>query len=219
MSEADELLADVQALRRKARADRHAYWLPLLFFGVAIAASAPLYVQHIVFSTDLIQADDLYEMTTDRRLNMYWSTVLLVGALVTAWWYRRQGSRTGIEGRVGPPLVAATLFLIAYTVLGSLPSVASALWPLWFRDYSALLVIAVGLVALAWQERSRGLWVVAALFCGAAVLALVPDLVTNLSPGFGGPADAYRYEQLPALVLPALVLLTGGLVAGLRSRR
>lgn len=224
MSEADELLADVRALRRKARADRHAHWLPLVFFGLAIAASAPLYVERIVYqSTDPNQANDLYELAVDGRLHAYWSAVLLSGALLTAWWYRRQGARTGIEGRIGPPVVAAALFLLAYTVLGAVPVATTALWPLWFRDYSALLVIAVGLLALARQERSLGLWVVAAAFAGAAVLATVPALAQNLAedlaPDLVGPANGYRYEQLPALVLPALVLLTGGLVAGLRSGR
>jgi hypothetical protein len=220
MSEAGELLSDVRALRRKARSDRHAYWLPLLFFGLAIAASAPLYVEHVVaLSTDLNQTNALYELAVDSRVHAYWSVVLLSGALLTAWWYRREGARTGIEGRIGPPLVAATLFLVAYTVLAALPGTTTVLSRLWFRDYDALLVIAVGLLALARQERSPGLWAVAAAFAGAAGLAFVPDLTANLAPHLGGPAAASRYEQLPALVLPALVLLTGGLVAGLRSRR
>lgn len=219
MSEADELLADVHALRRRARGDRQAYWLPLLFFGLAIASSAPLYVQHIVMSTDLSQTNDLYGIAVDYRLHAYWSVVLLGGTLLTVWWYRRQGIRTGIEGRVGPPLVAAALFLMAYTALGAFPEVGVYLWPLWFRDYSALLVIAVGLLALARQERSAGLWGVAVAFLSATVLAFIPDLTGNLSQDLlGGPAEAYRFEQLPALVLPALVLLVGGSIAGLRSR-
>lgn len=212
MSEADELLADVHALRRRARADRHAYWLPLLFFGVAIAASAPLYVQHII-----PMSGDLYQVSADPRLPVYWSTVQLVGALLTVWWYRREGARIGIEGRVGPPLVAAALFLIVTTVLGLLPGAADILWPLWVGNHGSLLVIAVGLIALAGQERSRGLWVVAVAFLGAAVLAVWPNVIDNL--GLPVIGDPLRYEQLPALVLPALVLLTGGLVAGLRSRR
>ncbi len=217
MSEADALLADVRALRRKARADRHAYWLPLLFFGLAIVASAPLYVQRIVFSTDLNEANDLYEVAASSRLNEYWSVVLLTGALLTVWWYQRQGRRTGIEGRVGPPLVAGALFLVVYTVLSALPGAADYLWPLWLHHYTALLGVAVGLLALAWQERSRGLWVVAVAFLGALVLAVWPDVIGNLGlPTFGDPL---RYEQLPALVLPALVLLTGGLVGALGSRR
>jgi hypothetical protein len=51
-------------------------------------------------------------------------------------------------------------------------------------------------------------------FLGAAVLPNLPNLV-----GLPVLGDPLRYEQLPALVLPALVLLTGGAAAALGSRR
>lgn len=36
-----ELLASVTALQRRTRAVRNAYWLPLLLFGLLMAAAAP----------------------------------------------------------------------------------------------------------------------------------------------------------------------------------
>ena len=224
MSDAEDLLADVSALRRRARIDRHAHWLPLLFFGFAIVASAPLHVQEI---TDLRQYPDgsrSYVVMVDPRLSSYWAVVLMGGALLTAWWYRRQGTRSGIEGRIGPPLVAATLFLMTYTVLSALPGTRSflwpLLWPLWLGNDMALLVIAVGLLALAVQERSRGLWFTAVAYLGAAVLANWPNTRGLLTLGFAGSGiDARRFELLPPLVLPTLVLLAGGSVAALQSRR
>ena len=214
----EELLADTLTLRRRARADRHAYWLPALFFGLAIAGSAPFYVE----PAPDVAGGQLYGLGPDPRLGQYWTVVLLGGALLTAWWYRRQGRRIGIEGRVGPALVAATLVTIVFLVLTALP-VGFFLWPLLVRDFTPLLVIAVGLLVLAWQERSRGLEIIASLFTVAAVLANTYN-VENLAFRLGwdpfvAHPDQARFTQLPALVAPAVVLLVGGAVAGLRSRR
>ena len=40
-----DLLGEMKVLRRRARAARHAYWFPLVLFGVLICASAPFYIQ------------------------------------------------------------------------------------------------------------------------------------------------------------------------------
>jgi hypothetical protein len=220
MSEApEELLADTLTLRRRARGDRHAYWFPLLFFGLAIVGSAPLYVERIQVPGG--DPSTLYPLT-DPRLGSYWTVVLLGGALLTVWWYRRRGRRLGIEGRVGPAVVAATLVTIAFLAVSALP-IGFYLWPLTVRDYTALLVIAVGLLALGWQERSRGLWITAGVFAAVAVLANTYN-VENLAFRLGwdpflAHPDQARFEQLPALVAPAAVLLTGGTIAWLRGRR
>ena len=219
MSEEADLLAEARTLRRRARADRHAYWFPLVFFGVATAVCAPLYVQRLEpldLGPDGVVS--LYAIRTDPRIGSYWTVVLLAGAMLSAWWYRRQGRRVGIEGRIGPPLVAATLFLMAYVALSVLPGGApSFLWPLWIREFSALLVIAVGLLALAWQERSPGLAVTATVYTAAAVLANTYDLA-NLADLLGWEIPVSAAQQ-PNLLLPAAVLLAGGLVAGLQEWR
>ena len=218
---AEELLADTLRLRRRARSDRHAYLFPLLFFGLAIVGSAPLYVEHV----DLQYGEDpnsLYSIGPDPRLPTYWTVVLLGGALVTAWWYRRRGRRIGIEGRIGAALAAAALVIIVYLVLRVLP-IGFFLWPVWIRNYSPLLVIAVGLLALARQERSRGLGITATMFTVTAVLANTYD-VENLAFRLGwdpfvAHPDQNRFQELPALVAPAAVLLVGGALAALRARR
>ena len=38
------LLAEMKALRRRARTARHAYWFPLVLFGLLTCASVPFYV-------------------------------------------------------------------------------------------------------------------------------------------------------------------------------
>ena len=39
-----ELLAEMKALRHRARTARHAYWFPLVLFGLLTCASVPFYV-------------------------------------------------------------------------------------------------------------------------------------------------------------------------------
>ena len=218
----EELLADTLTLRRRARADRHVYWLPLLFFGLAIVGSAPLYVERLQVRGGGDPAATLYWTQTDPRLGPYWTVALLGGALLSAWWYRRCGRRIGIEGTVGPAVVAATLLAIGLLVAGVLP-LGGYLWPLWVHDYRALLLIAVGLLALAVQERSRELGIIAVLFTVAAVLANtynVENVVFRLGwDPFVAHPDQARFVHLPALAAPAAVLLLGGAVAGLRARR
>ena len=218
---AEELLAQTLTLRRRVRSDRHAYWFPLLFFGLAITGSAPLYVEHPQ-AQDGATATGLYSMLTDPRLGSYWTITLLGGALLTLWWYRRRGRKAGIEARVAPAVVAPTVVTVVFLVVAVLP-ISFFLWPLLIRDYTAMLVIAVGLLALAWQERSLGLWITAGLVTAAAVLANtynVENLVFRLGwDPFVAHPDQLRFEQLPALVAPAIVLLVGAAVAGLRPWR
>ena len=116
----------------------------------------------------------------------------------------------------------STLVTIVLLIVAVLP-IRMYLWPLYTRDYTALLVIAVGLLALAWQERSRELGIIAVLFTAAAVLANtynVENIAFRLGwDPFGAHPEQLRFEQLPALVAPAAVLLLGGAVAALRARR
>lgn len=222
---AETLLDDMDALRRRTRADRHAYWFPLLVFGLATVAAAPLYVR-TEYGAQVTSPDGttVRYPTTDSRAGQYWLIVLLGGALLTVWWYGRRGRRIGIEGRVGAAVVAATLVVIAYAVLTLLPVdfYIYFLWPVTTREFSALLVLAVGLLALAWQERSRGLGVTAALFAVTVVMANtynVENIAYRLGwdPFFAHPEQA-RFTLLPSLLLPAAVLLAGAAVAGLRAR-
>jgi hypothetical protein len=95
------------------------------------------------------------------------------------------------------------------------------------KGYSALLVIAGGLLALAWRERSRLFGVISVLFTLVALPA-----TTEISTWFVHLDLAYLYDLLwspvepdarlyafQELVVPAAVLLVGGTVATVRSRR
>ena len=96
------------------------------------------------------------------------------------------------------------------------------------KGFSALLVIAGGLLALAWLERSVLLGVVSVLFTLAAVpsTAMIVNPTVVLDPGYlffqlGWETDwtDTRVRALQQLLLPATVLLAGGTVAAIRYRR
>ncbi|MDQ1646673.1 MAG: hypothetical protein QOJ50_2857, partial [Cryptosporangiaceae bacterium] len=101
-----ELLGEVTALRRRARAHRHAYWFPLVLFGLISALAAPLYVQPpggpdgadaTTGSTGLarVLGGDV-QATAEPRL-LYWLVALSAGFAATVWWYRRHAQRAGVQ--------------------------------------------------------------------------------------------------------------------------
>jgi hypothetical protein len=86
------------------------------------------------------------------------------------------------------------------------------------HGYGGLFVIAIGIVGLAWMERSRLCGVVAVLFVAAALLADLYDMENVLS-GYPVSTQTITFDNL---VLPAAVLIVGGIVAltaGRRSRQ
>jgi hypothetical protein len=98
------------------------------------------------------------------------------------------------------------------------------LWILWIRHTSWLLAIAVALLALAWAERSVLLGAVAAVHAVAAALAVSynpENLLFDLLSAFGvADADMPVYAgRIVTVLLPAAVLLLGGLLALALDRR
>lgn len=100
------------------------------------------------------------------------------------------------------------------------------------KGFSALLVIAGGLLALAWLERSILLGVVSVLFTlvsiPAAATIYTIDLYLEPAAWFAGLGwnSGNPYDQpnmqvfvLQQLLLPAAVLIVGGTIAALRHRR
>ncbi len=96
------------------------------------------------------------------------------------------------------------------------------LWPgdLMVRGTFPFVIIAVGLWALAWAERSRALAVIAAVYTATALLASLYN-VENLLFRLGwnpAPGD-WDLTSLPNVLLPALVLLAAGAGAFAVQRR
>ncbi len=172
------------------------------FLVAAAAAFAGFFLGTYVFSR---YAMSLYGAWQVNLSLMFGSLVL---AVVVLWWNRR------LPG----------VFLAS--VCGAVTFSAIAVYT--NKGFSALLVIAGGLLALAWLERSVLLGVVSVLFTLAAIpsTAMIVNPTVVLEPGFvfhrlGWTPDwadtrAYALQQL---LLPAVVLLAGGTIAAIRYRR
>jgi len=227
----EELLSDLDRLRRQARTDRHAYWFPLVLFGLLTCASVPFYVSEVTQvapGTAVLRATApatlLGGMQAGRNglfLGWYWALALIAGYLLTYAWYRRHTRRVGLRTparafAITGIVLAALAFLGPLLVANlSLPyaPVGLPVGDLWVRGTFAFLIAAAGLWVLAWAERSRALAIITLAYTGAALLASlynVENLLAMLgwSPGYGGAGA--RLAELPNVLLPAVVLLVAG---------
>ncbi|TCO56826.1 hypothetical protein [Actinocrispum wychmicini] len=123
------------------------------------------------------------------------------GAVVVFAGFRWRGLRTASV------FVGTLLAMIAFATLGV--HMANGL--------VALVIIAVALLVLALAERSRWLGVVGAVFLIAAVHANLQGLA-HFFP-FTTPRPDERLTAVANLILPAAVLVVGGVVAFVRARR
>jgi hypothetical protein len=252
-----DLLDELSALRRRARRDRHGYWLPFLLFGVIVAAAIPLYlparcgfacswsvddlpsVWHWLHPTG--QATRAFAFGDHPSLwkDLYWMVALTVGFLATVWWYRWRAGKVGVETSTRL-YVQVTLFVLLFTALGwpialavlvvgvvvatfltrrklrtavvvlSLILVAHLVMVF---PFGPLLVVAVGVLGLAWVERSALCTSFAVLF---AVWALfVNGWSTWVRSSTLWPVSLIDFGDLPA---SSLILVLGG-VGGLVARR
>ena len=243
--ENDDLLQEMQVLRSRARNARHAYWFPLVLFGVLTCASVPFYIHPGVpsgYATEAGQPGSQLPVLggfpgalVQRYLGYYWLAALLAGLLLTLLWYRRNARRVGLQTPArGYVITVAVLTVLALAVppLSQLrsPHLLSwlqhlqMLWPgdLVVRGTFPFIIIAAGLWALSWAERSRALAGIAAIYTGTALLASlydIEDLLFRL--GWNPASGQWDLTSLPNVLLPALVLLAAGAgaFAAQRQRR
>ncbi|GIF67319.1 hypothetical protein Ais01nite_53540 [Asanoa ishikariensis] len=232
-----ELLASMADLRRRTRAARHAYWFPLILFGLLMAAALPFYLESaervgmvgLPGDGPLLAAlgGDFLEHSTG--LGWYWLVALLAGFLISLGWYRWRGERTGLRtptraylraGVIGtlagvllPVVLRFLLFNTDAGVSGATSGVTISLLGVANRGMFPHLVIAVGLLVLARLERSRALLVVTLCFTAAVVAVNGWFHLSEFEPG-----DLSRWSFLLAAVPPAVILLVGG-TAALLTRR
>jgi hypothetical protein len=231
-----ELLGEVRAIRRRTRLARHAYWFPLVLFGLLTCASVPFYIGRALIGATgpraFVTRLGGYRMPLSGFLGggriltadsaYYWLAAMLLGMTATVLWYRWRGNRIGLRTPARGYLITG-LALIALALLIPVVSGRSLRLPLiWpgsyvIRGTFPLVLIGLGLCVLAWSERSTGLAVIAV---GYLAISLVANLYVlnnvlyrlhwNLSPATAA---------LPNVVLPALVLLLSGAGAWVVQRR
>ena len=211
------LLTDVRRWRSDARAARHAYWLPLVLFGLVIGASSPFYVRHFPPDPELGWTffGRMFEGSFT-ILAIYWLVAIGAGLYLTWRWYQRHGRQVGLmtpsRGFVRAGVIVGVLVLVL-PVFPLLPG------DLTVRGLLPFLIIAAVLWVLARAERSPGLAVVAAVFTGAALLSSLYNTENILFRlGWTPHGSGWSLTALPNILLPALVLLVSGAVAYLVQR-
>ena len=242
------LLGEMRALRRRARAARHAYWFPLALFGVLTGASVPFYIQQDAPGAFVGQGGPSlpvlggYPGIVAQRylgyqwyLGYYWLAALLVGLLATLLWYRWNARRVGLATPARGYVVTVAVLTFLALVAPPLSQVRSPHWLSWLQHLRVLLpgdlmirgtfplvIIAAGLWALAWAERSRALAVIVAVYTGTAVLASLYNVENVLFRlGWTPSQSEWSLTSLPNVLLPCLVLLAAaaGAFAVQRRRR
>lgn len=148
MTEADELLADVRSLRRRARLDRRASAFPLFLFGGLILLAPVTYLPGDPLPPEIL--DQVYYVYDDGPfpqflgigpfvdvkypglVGWYWLLTIVLGFAATAWWYRRRAMRVGVETDTRAYLVAAGAalagFLLGQPVLEELVTEYNSLY-------------------------------------------------------------------------------------------
>jgi hypothetical protein len=232
----EQLLGEVKSFRRRTRLARHAYWFPLVLFGLLTLASIPFYIQRIPKKSGSYSIGgsagpaflrpsylDGFGIFRGRFSPYYWLAALVVGLAATAVWYRWRGNRVGLRTPARGYLLTGLILLLLALGIPALANGAGSrldvLMPgdLLGRGTFPLVIIGIGLCYLAWAERSKALTLIAVGYLALSLAASLYDIENvfyrlgwNLSPDVSG---------LPNVVLPALVLLLAGAGAWVVQRR
>jgi hypothetical protein len=227
------LLADLRGLRRRTRSRRHAYWFPLILFGLLTCASVPFYVQSIprhsrtaVLSGPAPALPILGGFPISGHgsyLGFYWLAALLGALLLTQLWYWWHARRTGVATQVRWYVITTAAITVLALLIPLVWRIASlrglgAVVPgdLVVRGTFPFVIVAAGLLVLAWIERSLLLGAVAVIYSAAAMVASLYD-VSNVTARLGWILPAGD-EGLPNILLPALILILGAAAAFAVSR-
>ncbi|MDR2983684.1 MAG: hypothetical protein LBV34_02475 [Nocardiopsaceae bacterium] len=219
------MLSEVSRLRSEARSTRHAYWLPLVIFGLVIVGSAPFYVEPAPSRSGFVSASGavipgfspLVGGGGQSDAFIYWLLAIGAGLYLTSLWYGRHARRVGLVTRARGLVMAG---VIVGALLLVLPTVHLLPGYLVIRGTVPFLIIAAALLVLARAERSPALTVIAVVFTGSAVLASLYDIENVLFRlGWNPTAAQWRLTSLPNIFLPALVLLVSGAGAYAVQRR
>jgi hypothetical protein len=217
------MLNEVSRLRSEARSTRHAYWLPLVIFGLVIGGSAPFYIERAPSHSGFVSASGAAIPGFSPLLGgqsdafIYWLLAIGAGLYLTSLWYGRHGRMVGLVTQARGLVIAG---VIVGALLLVLPTVQLLPGDLVIRGTLPFLIIAAALLVLARAERSPALTVIAVVFTGTALLASLYNIENILFRLGWNPAGAqWRLTSLPNIFLPALILLVSGAGAYAVQRR
>jgi hypothetical protein len=209
-AQAAEILSTAQAVRRRTREVRQAFWVPMAIFGAIVLLAAPLYrlaapppdggLAFVDVGSGIHGFAGGFYLRNPGVVSMFWLVALPIGYATTLLYYRGRARRRGAAGSVWP-YVAAGLVSLGVLMLGSF---LGHLRPgdLFSRGLTPLLTIAAGLFVLARAERSTGLALFSASFAGLALIVNLYDVENVFHRlGVGVPVPAIN------LIVPGSVLL------------
>jgi len=221
----------MRQVRRRARLARHAYWFPLVLFGLLTLGSIPFYLRPFLTRAGVsgrpssrlgfLQSSYFPNPLFGHGLPYYWLGALLAGIAATAAWYRWRGGRVGLRTPTRGYLITALVLLILAVLIplitGSRSQVALMPGDLLVRGTFPFLIIAVGLCVLARAERSIALTAIVVGYLGLSLLVSLYDVVNvidRLGWHIGQPEAA-----LANVILPGLALVISGAAAWVLQRR
>jgi hypothetical protein len=231
---AAQLLGEMRALGRQTSSARRGYWLPLLLFGVLIAASLPMYRLAAIplgitvrsgppTALPLFGGGYFGIYVGSGWLALYWLLAIQAGIGATVLWYRWRGLRTGLRTPTRALLVSGlvvTELALFLSLFGQQLGLV-LFGQLFNRGTFPLLILAVPLAALALMERSFVLAVIVATYSGLALLACLYDVQNVLFRLGWNPLstrEGITLTSVPNVALPALFLLLAGAGAWLAPR-
>ena len=242
-ADASGTLAELSALGRRVRSDRHAYWLPLLLFGLIGLGSVPFYLStpglhflggnHGFSCTDYaapafpaLDGPPGCPTPLTGLLGLYWLLALTGGFLAMLAWYRAYARRSGVTSRARAAAITGIALTVAAVVVPPLAQAAGYPFRLGipylafftFHGTYPFFIIAVGVCVLARAERSRALTVIAITYLAATLTAGLYD-VQNVVGRLGYWSGSQWYGYVPNMALPTGVLLLSGAAVAVARRR
>lgn len=232
----DEDLAYVSQLRWRTRVARDGSWFALVVFGLVVLLAMVFYHYPGLTASSLgchafVNGFTCSSVSVSRGVfgsglgsptappidhvspwaTTYWVVSIFTGIATVVGFYWMRARSSGVAGRIWLfATVGVGVLVLAVTSRGWITFKIPA--DFWIRGMQPLLVIAIGLIALAITERSRAFLLYVAGFLGLALLSCLYD-VSNLFVRLGiGSTWNGNIEALPNLILPGLYLLLGGVV-------
>lgn len=208
-----DILADLDALRRRTRDDRHAYTFPLFLFGALILLSPVLYAttlpqddfELVPVGSGVFPQFTAIGLKYPDLVGWYWIITIIGGLWATSWWYRRRARRHGVETDVRVPTAAAVAALAGFLVWE--PLFGTLLRDVFDYNYGFYSMPAVNLPILfgsAAAAAAAGLWSTRRTGWSRTAGVAVAAFLTSV---FFGAVVVYLIRGYGALVIIAAALL------------
>jgi hypothetical protein len=244
----EQLLGVARVARQQARRARHAYWFPLVLFGLLASASSPFYLHQEAANRSCLHAlpGHLCRVRGTIRTGpvpllgsgylggigglavrggsaYYWLAAMLAGLVATAVWYRLRGNRIGLRtpsrGFVITGMVLLILALLIPALAAHTGSQLAVLMPGDLLARGTFPLVLIGLGLCVLAWAERSV-ALTVIAAGYLALSLVASLydIQNVFYRLGWNLSP-AVSGLPNVVLPALVLLLSGAGAWAVQRR